>query len=78
MVFSELLERWLNEKQVYELKRRTYLRYCELIRTQILPELGEFNTENLTINVLNAYQKQSLLAEIWSTANRLLLIRCKI
>lgn len=33
MLFSELLTRWLNEKQIYELKHRTYLRYCERIQT---------------------------------------------
>lgn len=37
MLFSELLEHWLNEKQIYELKHRTYLHYCKLIQTQIRP-----------------------------------------
>ncbi len=60
MLFSELLTRWLNEKQIYELKHRTYLRYCERIQTQILPELGNIDTEELTISVLNDFQKQKL------------------
>ncbi len=60
MLFSELLTRWLNEKQIYELKHRTYLRYCELIHTQISPILGNLDTEDLTVSILNDFQKHKL------------------
>lgn len=60
MLFSELLTRWLNEKQIYKLKRPTYLRYRELIRSQISPILGNLNAEDLTAATLNDFQQRKL------------------
>ena len=40
MFFGELINSLMRDKQIYALKRRTYLRYEEIIRTQIEPSLG--------------------------------------
>ena len=60
MIFEELLNSWMNEKQVYSLKRRTYLRYEEIIRTQIAPTLGKLDMGELTVPILQSFQKQKL------------------
>lgn len=60
MIFEELLNSWMNEKQVYSLKRRTYLRYEEIIRTQIAPSLGKLDTGELTAPILQSFQRQKL------------------
>ena len=60
MIFDELLNRWMNEKQVYELKHRTLLRYNEMIRTQISPCLGHYPVEQITATVLNDFQQSKL------------------
>ena len=60
MIFTELLGSWMRDKQAYVLKRRTYLRYEEIIRTQIAPSIGKLDTGELTIPILQSFQKQKL------------------
>lgn len=60
MIFGELLGAWMENKQAFVLKRRTYLRYEEIIRTQIVPCLGKFDTGELTAPILQSFQRQKL------------------
>lgn len=60
MIFTELLGTWMKDKQAHRLKRRTYLRYEEIIRTQIVPSIGGLDTGELTAPVLQRFQKQKL------------------
>lgn len=60
MNFKKLLSAWMHDKQIYTLKRRTYLRYEEIIRTQIEPSLGEFDTSELTVPILFSFQQKKL------------------
>lgn len=60
MTFNELLYSWMTEKQIYALKQRTYMRYNDIIRTQISPLLGDVPIEALTISALQNFQQQKL------------------
>lgn len=60
MIFTELLGSWMRDKQAYRLKRRTYLRYEEIIRTQISPSIGKLDTGELTAPILQSFQMQKL------------------
>ena len=60
MVFEELLGSWLENKQAFIVKRRTYLRYEEIIKTQIIPSLGNLNIDELTVPCLQRFQQQKL------------------
>ena len=60
MNFNELLDVWMHDKQTYALKRRTYLRYEEIIRTQISPCIGKLDTNQITVQILNNFQQQKL------------------
>ena len=60
MIFGELLGSWMENKQAFILKRRTYLRYEEIIRTQIVPSLGKLDTGELTVPLLQSFQRQKL------------------
>ena len=77
MIFTELLGSWMRDKQAYVLKRRTYLRYEEIIRTQITPSIGKLDTGELTIPILqsllsphsrNKAPKNGLLEDLLETA----------
>lgn len=56
MKFNELLNLWMTEKQLYTLKHRTYLRYCELINSQILPQLGGIELTELSVKTIRDFQ----------------------
>ena len=60
MIFGELIDSWMRDKQIYALKRRTYLRYEEIRRTQITPALGNMDTADISANTLQSFQKQKL------------------
>lgn len=60
MTFNNLLGSWMNDKQVYVLKSRTYQRYEEIIRTQISPSLGMLDTAEITTGILHNFQKKKL------------------
>lgn len=60
MNFNDLLNKWLTEKQLYEVKRRTFLRYAEVIRAHVSPFLGEYDVEEITASVLNEFQRDKL------------------
>ena len=60
MKYKEILNRWMNEKQIYALKHRTFLRYEEIIRTQIEPCIGEYELSNLSVPVLREFQSDKL------------------
>lgn len=60
MFFGELINSLMRDKQIYALKRRTYLRYEEIIRTQITPTLGNLDTADISANTLQSFQKQKL------------------
>lgn len=60
MNFGELLGDWMENRQSYVLKRRTYLRYEEIIRTQIVPSLGNVETGELSVPLLQSFQRQKL------------------
>lgn len=60
MTFNELLYSWMTEKQIYTLKQRTYMRYNDLIRTQISPILGDVPIEDLTVSSIQDFQKRKL------------------
>ena len=60
MIFGELLGSWMENKQTFILKRRTYLRYEEIIRTQIVPSLGNLDTGELSVPLLQSFQRQKL------------------
>ncbi len=62
MILGELLNSWMTERQVYLLKERTYLRYDEIIRTQIIPSIGNLDLGELTTNTLRSFQRQKLNA----------------
>lgn len=57
MKYKDLLTQWMNEKQFYKLKHRTYLRYEELIKSQILSELGNFEITDLTVQLIRNFQR---------------------
>lgn len=57
MKYKDLLTQWMNEKQFYKLKHHTYLRYEELIKSQILPELGNFEITDLTVQLIRNFQR---------------------
>ncbi len=61
MKYSELLNLWMTEKQYYTLKHRTYLRYNELIKTQILPQLGDLEISNLTVQSVRDFQSKKFI-----------------
>lgn len=58
MKFNELIDLWMNEKQIYALKHRTYLRYEEIIKTQIKPDIGNIELNALTVQQIQNFQKQ--------------------
>ncbi|MBO5379240.1 MAG: hypothetical protein J6A90_02845, partial [Clostridia bacterium] len=60
MKYKEILNKWMNEKQIYALKHRTFLRYEEIIRTQIEPCIGEYELSNLSVPVLREFQSDKL------------------
>lgn len=60
MTVNELLDIWMREKQVYSLKQRTFMRYADLIRTQIVPAIGNVPLEQLTSSALQSFQRQKL------------------
>ena len=49
MNFGKLLDTWMQDKQFYALKRRTYQRYEEIIRTHIKPRLEKIDTSELSV-----------------------------
>ena len=69
MQFTELLGTWMKDKQAYRLKRRTYLRYEEIIRTQINPSIGKLDTGELTVPICRAFNGRSLQTETCSQVN---------
>ena len=60
MIFVELINSWMRDKQAYALKRRTYLRYEEIIRTQIAPSLGTLDIAEISLPILQSFQHQKL------------------
>ena len=56
MTFNELIEQWMTEKQAYKIKRRTYLRYEDIIRVQIAPEIGGCDLKDLTVPMVQDFQ----------------------
>ena len=58
MQFEELINLWMTEKEYYVIKHRTYLRYNELIRTHIVPSLGSVEISNLTVPLIQDFQKK--------------------
>lgn len=60
MRYKEILEKWMKEKQIYTLKYRTFLRYEEIIKTQIEPCIGEYEISNISISVLREFQCEKL------------------
>ncbi len=60
MKFNDLLNKWLTEKQLYEVKRRTFLRYAEVIRAHVSPILGDYDVEEISASVLNGFQRDKL------------------
>ncbi len=61
MKFKQLIYEWMTEKQYFSLKHRTYLRYEEIIKTQILPQLGEAELSDITATVLKEFQRQKFI-----------------
>ena len=62
MIFGELINTWMRDKQIYALKERTFQRYEEIIRTQIVPSLGGIDTGELSTAVLQSFQREKLNA----------------
>ena len=58
MIFNELMQKWMTEKQVYRLKRRTYLRYGDIIRTRIAPDVGMRELSELTVPLVQDFQNR--------------------
>lgn len=56
MTLNELIDKWLNEKQVHSLKHRTYLRYLEIKRTQIEFSIGKMDIFDLTVYIVQDFQ----------------------
>lgn len=61
MKFKQLIYEWMTEKQVFALKHRTYLRYEEIIRTQILPQLGDMELSEMSVAQLKDFQRQKFV-----------------
>ena len=59
MIFGELLGSWMENKQAFILKRRTYLRYEEIIRTQIVPSLGNLTRASLQFLFYKVFKDKS-------------------
>ena len=55
MKYKEWLDIWLIEYQKTYLKERTYRNYEGVIKNHILPALGEYELEELTISVLQGF-----------------------
>lgn len=62
MNFGELINLWLDEKQAYSVKHRTFLRYKDLVRTQILPELGGVELNGISVKLLNDFQRAKFIS----------------
>ena len=60
MIFSSLLDQWMDDEQQYKVKHRTLLRYREMIALHIKPGLGGLETEQITVPVLRAFQEKLL------------------
>lgn len=56
MKLNELMHEWMTEKQAYKIKRRTYLRYEDIIRLQIAPEIGKYELSELTVTMVQNFQ----------------------
>lgn len=61
MTLKQLLDLWMNEKQLYKLKHRTFVRYSDIIRTQINPALGHISLTELTLSDIKGCQRQKLI-----------------
>lgn len=55
MVYKKWLKYWIENYVKPTLKQRTYLRYRELIQLHIIPVLGEYEIDSLTINELQRF-----------------------
>lgn len=61
MKYCELLNLWMTEKQLYTLKHRTYLRYGEIIKAQILPKLGDMELSALSAQIVRDFQNEKFV-----------------
>ncbi len=55
MKYREWLSEWLNNYQNYYLKERTFRNYKGVIKNHILPALGEYELNELTLQVLQEF-----------------------
>ena len=55
MVYKQWCSEWLNCYVKSQVKERTYEKYCHLAKAHILPELGEYNLDELSITVLQQF-----------------------
>ena len=64
MIYKNWLNLWLENYVKPSNKERTYIRYEQLIRTHIVPKIGEINVNDLTPIVL-----QSFVTELLNSGN---------
>ena len=64
MTYKNWLHIWLENYIKPSSKERTYIRYCQLIRTHIAPKIGDMDVNDLTPIVL-----QSFVTELLNTGN---------
>ena len=74
MNFSQIIDRWMTEEQQYKLKRRTYLRYYEMINRHIKPQLGSYEMAKITIQDIRDFQSQKFCASNAIRVNTLRII----
>ena len=55
MKYKEWLSQWLNDYQKYYIKPRTYRNYDGVIKNHILPALGEYELDKLTLSILQGF-----------------------
>ena len=59
--FNEWLEFWLENNKQLNLKRKTYLRYKRIITQHINPSLGEYYLDEINLELLQGFIKNTLL-----------------
>lgn len=59
MLYSDKLTSWLKEKKIY-LKYSTYTNYCNVIMNHIMPDLGNYQIEDLNNDILQEFILQKL------------------
>lgn len=59
MKYKDLLNNWLEDQRTYQ-KYSTYSLYCNIVQNHIIPDLGEYDTDELTTEKIQAYALEKI------------------